>query len=81
MTVQVLLFAHLRDISGAGEISMELPPGSTIESLADRLAQRDIRFHGMLRYARPTLNAEWTTPEALLTEHDVVGFLPPSSGG
>ena len=81
MKIRALFFAHLRDVAGAGEREFELREGATILEFAEYLAGADIRFHGMLRYARLAVNGEWSTTETVLHEGDEVGFLPPSSGG
>jgi molybdopterin converting factor small subunit len=81
MTVNVLFFAHLRDLAGAGKRTYVLGEGATVEDLANLLADEDSRFNGLLRYARPTVNAEWATGATVLRDGDETGFLPPSSGG
>jgi molybdopterin converting factor small subunit len=81
MKVRVLFFAHLRELAGSGEHEFDLPDGITIGGLAEELTKLDIRFRGMLKYARPAINGEWATVDSPLTAGDEVGFLPPSSGG
>jgi len=81
MKVRTLFFAHLSGIAGAGEINYELPSGTTIEEFAEILASKDIRFNGILRYARTAVNGEWASRETVLQDGDEIGFLPPSSGG
>ncbi len=81
MTIKVLFFAHFRDLAGTSEAEYFLPEGATMEDLASILAANDVRFNGLLRYARPTVNAEWATASTVLHHGDEAGFLPPSSGG
>jgi molybdopterin converting factor subunit 1 len=81
MNVRVLFFAHLKDMAGAGEKSFELAEGTTISALAEMLVTSDVRFHGLLRYARPAINGEWATADSIISNGDEIAFLPPSSGG
>jgi molybdopterin synthase catalytic subunit len=81
MLIRALFFAHLKDMAGASELEFDLPDSTTISQLAERLSLSDVRFNGMLRYARPAVNGEWATAATVLCEGDEVGFLPPSSGG
>ena len=81
MKVRALFFAHLRELAGAGEREFDLPDGLTVQEFADELAAKDIRFNGMLKYARPALNGDWATAVTALHDGDEIGFLPPSSGG
>jgi molybdopterin converting factor small subunit len=79
--VRALFFAHLRDMAGGGDREFELSEGTTVNDLADQLAILDVRFNGLLRYARPAINGEWAIASAVLRDGDEIGFLPPSSGG
>jgi len=81
MKIRALFFAHLRAMAGAGEREYVVPDGSTVTDFAAILADADVRFNGMLRYARPAINGEWATANTVLREGDEIGFLPPSSGG
>ena len=81
MKIRALFFAHLSGMAGGGERCLDLPDGATVQDLATHLADADIRFNGMLRYARPAINGEWATPSTVLQDGDEIGFLPPSSGG
>lgn len=81
MRVKVLLFARLRDLAGAAEVDLDVPPGATIRQVWDALAARHaaVAPHaGSLSCAR---NAEYSRWDATLAEGDEVAFLPPVSGG
>lgn len=81
MTVKVLYFGRLKELSGASEEEVELLDGSMIEDLFSRCSagRPELRkFRASLVAARNREFAAWNTP---LSAGDEVGFLPPVSGG
>jgi molybdopterin converting factor subunit 1 len=81
MRVTVRLFARLRDLAGAGEISREVPPESTVDAVWATL----VRDYPAFEAYRPSLscavNAEYARFHTPVAEGDEVAFLPPVSGG
>ena len=81
MTVKVLYFGRLKELSGASEESVELRDGALIEDhFSQCSAARPAlsKFRPSLVAARNREFAAWNTP---LRSGDEVGFLPPVSGG
>jgi len=81
MTVKVLYFGRLRELSGAAEEVVEVREGALIEELFSRCSvdRPELRkFRPSLVAARNQEFAAWNTP---LHAGDEVGFLPPVSGG
>ena len=81
MTIKVLYFGLLRELSGSSEESVELRDGALIEELFQTCsaAKPELRkFRPSLVAARNQEFAAWNTP---LRSGDEVGFLPPVSGG
>ena len=81
MRVTVRLFARLRDIAGAPELSREVAPGSTIGTLWSALAHD---FPELAQYERSissAVNADYAKMDRTLSDGDEVAFLPPVSGG
>jgi len=80
-TVHVRLYAGLRDMIGARDIVMELPPGATIGTLRDRLGEA----YPIVQPVLPTLvcavDEEYVPSEHVLREDDRVSLIPPVSGG
>jgi molybdopterin synthase catalytic subunit/sulfur carrier protein ThiS len=79
MQIQVLAFGVLKVWLGASPAVVELPEGATV---ADLLAQFSARpsapsLHGIA----VSVNAEFATGPQVLHTGDVVGLLPPVSGG
>ena len=76
MKVRVLFFAHLRDILGVSEQSLEVGEKSTAGELADRF------FHSAdrppLLYA---VNECFVDADRELRDNDTLAFMTPVSGG
>jgi molybdopterin converting factor small subunit len=81
MTIKVLYFGRLKELSGLAEELVELREGAVIEDLfVTCSAERPgfARFRPSLVAARNREFAAWDTP---LRGGDEIGFLPPVSGG
>ena len=81
MRVTVRLFARLRDIAGASELSREMATGATIGDLWRQLATE---FPELVQYERSistAVNADYARMNHVLVPDDEVAFLPPVSGG
>ena len=81
MRVTVKLFARLRDIAGAPELSREVAAGSTVGGLWQQLAAE---FPALAPYERSistAVNADYARMDATVRDGDEVAFLPPVSGG
>ena len=81
MFVTVRLFARLRELAGASELTRELPDGATALS-AWRSMTRE--FPALSHYERTVacaVNEEYARMTTTLTDGDEVAFLPPVSGG
>jgi molybdopterin converting factor subunit 1 len=81
MRVTVRLFARLRDIARAGELSRDAPAGATVGDIWRGLVAE---FPEMARYESSmssAVNADYARMTAVVSEGDEVAFLPPVSGG
>ena len=81
MRVTVRLFARLRDLAGAAEMSREIESGGTIGAVWRDL---DGEFPALADYERSisaALNADYARMDAEVHDGDEVAFLPPVSGG
>jgi molybdopterin converting factor subunit 1 len=79
--VTVRLFARLRDIAGAAELTRDLPAGATIGSLWRQLAAE---FPDLAQYERSissAVNLDYARMDHAVSEGDEIAFLPPVSGG
>jgi molybdopterin converting factor subunit 1 len=81
MRVTVRLFARLREIVGAPEVSRDVPEGATLGVVWDRLAAE---YPGLAPYRASisgAVNADYARMRAEVHDGDEVAFLPPVSGG
>lgn len=82
MTVNVRLFAILRERAGRDSLEVELPEGA---SVADALVavEREAGLDGLLARVgvRAAVNREYVPAETLLSPGDEVALIPPVSGG
>lgn len=81
MRVTVRLFARLRDIAGAGELERDVPAGATVRVLWETLTREFPELEPYAASISSAVNAEYTRPDAPLSDGDEVAFLPPVSGG
>jgi len=81
MRVTVRLFARLRDITGTGELTRELPAGATAALLWDTLAKDYADLDSYREAVSTAVNAEYSKMSHPLADGDEVAFLPPVSGG
>jgi molybdopterin converting factor subunit 1 len=79
--VTVRLFARLRDIAGAAELSRNVGADATIGGVWRALVQE---FPDLARYERSistAVNADYARMDQAVRDGDEVAFLPPVSGG
>ncbi|MER3419935.1 MAG: molybdopterin converting factor subunit 1, partial [Chloroflexota bacterium] len=61
MQTRVLLFAALREAAGAREMLVDLPEGSTVAELRQRLAVEQPRLAPLLGNAAAAVNEEYVS--------------------
>jgi molybdopterin synthase sulfur carrier subunit len=81
ITVNVLLFAQLRDGFGTDELAASLPSGATGAGLLEWLSQRNPRVKDLLGVSRLAVNCEYVSVDHRLQDGDEVVVIPPVSGG
>jgi molybdopterin converting factor subunit 1 len=79
--VTIRLFARLREIAGASELTRTLDPGATVGSLWRELAAEHKDFAQYERSISSAVNADYAKMDRRLADGDEVAFLPPVSGG
>jgi MoaE-MoaD fusion protein len=81
MTVRILFFGPLREITGTSEDTLDCQPGDTLASLFDRYIAKYPRIADMRESIVLARNRELLPSTATLSHGDEVAFLPPVSGG
>ena len=78
--MRILFFAHLKDVTGQGEIEWHGGPVDTEGFWRNLLA----RYPGLERF-RPSVrlarNGEYVQADAIFLDTDEVALIPPVSGG
>ncbi len=81
MRVTVRLFARLRDIAGAAELSRDLASGATIGDVWRQLANEFPELANYERSISTAINADYAKMDQVVDDGDEIAFLPPVSGG
>jgi len=79
--ITVRLFARLREIVGAAEVTRTVEPGSTVGTIWQQLAQEHTALGQYERSISCAVNADYARMSRALADGDEVAFLPPVSGG
>ncbi len=77
----LLFFAAARDIAGTGELRIEVPPGTRIGAVRDKLAAEYPGLKPLLAVCRFCVNSDYAPVDASLKDGDEIGVIPPVSGG
>ncbi|MEO6237892.1 MAG: molybdopterin converting factor subunit 1 [Vicinamibacterales bacterium] len=81
MQVTIRLFARLRELAGASELTRDLPDGAVARDAWQALV---VDFPALADHTRSiscAVNEEYARLTAALEDGDEVAFLPPVSGG
>jgi molybdopterin converting factor subunit 1 len=81
MKVSVKLFAAARQLTGAGEIALELPAETTVAELRGALAAKHPALAPLLRHALFAIDAEYATDATAIRDGAEIACIPPVSGG
>jgi len=81
MQIRVKLFAILKDAVGAGELTLELPEPSTVESAGKALLAQAPALGNYLPRVAFAVNREYVKPDTELHPDDELALIPPVSGG
>jgi molybdopterin converting factor subunit 1 len=81
MRVTVRLFARLRDIVGANELTRDTPATASVKTVWDQLVAEFPELGAYTASISSAVNAEYARMDVRLSEGDEVAFLPPVSGG
>lgn len=81
VTVTVKLFAAYQEALGVPELALELPAGSTVASVRDRLLTEHPELEQWREVTRFGINLQFVKPDTPLNTGDEVVLIPPVSGG
>lgn len=81
VTIRVLFFGMLKDVTGRAEDSLDLPDGATLASVFDHYAAQFPKLRDYAQSIVLAANAQFADRAAAVNDGDEVAFLPPVSGG
>ncbi len=79
--VKVLFFATLRDLAGTRSAQIDVPDGTTVRGLMERVVQQYPNLKAPIETALVAVNREYAGEEAVVPDGADVAFFPPVSGG
>jgi len=81
VTMRVLFFAHLKDVTGCAETELRLAAPADANELWRQLARRFPELAGFRSSVRLARNCEYVGTDGRFADADEVGLIPPVSGG
>jgi molybdopterin converting factor subunit 1 len=81
MRINLLLFALYRDLTGVGELTVDVADGASAAAALHELRLRDRRFAALPERPVVAVNMEYAGLDAVLSEGDELALLPPVAGG
>lgn len=81
ITVTVKLFAAYQEAYGVPELVLELPSGTAVEEVRDRLIAEHPKLAQWRDITRFGINLQFVEPNTALQEGDEIVLIPPVSGG
>jgi len=81
ITITVKLFAAYQDAFGIPELVLELPEGTPVKAVCDRLIAEHPELAKWRDITRFGINLIFVEPDTLLQNGDEVVLIPPVSGG
>jgi molybdopterin synthase catalytic subunit len=81
MRIRLLLFALYRDLTGVGELDIDVRDGSSAAAALSALRHSDARFDRLPERPVVAINREYAQLDARLADGDELALLPPVAGG
>jgi sulfur-carrier protein len=79
--ITVKLFAAYQEAYGVPELCLELPAGTTVQALCDRLITEHPELKPLRSITRFGVNLQFVEADTALQSGDEVVLIPPVSGG
>ena len=81
MRVSVSFYSYFKDLAGCAATTEDVPEGTTLGGLFERLAGRFPKLAAMERSTMMALGVEYRDRNCVLREGDEVSLFPPVQGG
>jgi len=81
MRVRVSFYSYFKDLTGCSEVTEDLPDGSTLGDLLNRLVTRFPKLAAMRKSALMAVGVDYQDSRYVLKAGDQVSLFPPVQGG
>ena len=81
ITITVKLFAAYQEAYGVPELTLELPEGTPVLAVQERLITEHPELEQWRDLTRFGVNLQFAEPDTMLKDGDEVVLIPPVSGG
>lgn len=81
MTVQILLFASLKDALSASQLELDVPEGARVQDVLQQLGELHPKIAPYLPHVRVARNLDYAAPDDQVQPGDELALIPPVSGG
>jgi molybdopterin converting factor subunit 1 len=81
MRIHLLLFALYRDLTGVGELHIDVQDGSSAAAVLQAIREQDGRFARLPERPVVAVNRAFVELDTRLTDGDELALLPPVAGG
>jgi molybdopterin synthase catalytic subunit len=81
ITINVRLFAGLRELAGASSVAVEVPEGATLAMVKQRIEEAHPRTRELMPTVVCAVNEEYVPGDHRVRAGDTVALIPPVSGG
>jgi sulfur-carrier protein len=81
VNVTVKLFAAYQEVYGKAEVSLEVPPGTTVGMVGDRIRSLHPTLQSLAAVTRYGVNLTFANAETIVQQGDEIVLIPPVSGG
>lgn len=81
MKIKVLVFAHIKEIIGSGEVALELANGGKGDDVLGKLVELYPELADHRKYLKLSMNGEYINNNDAVLDDSEIAIFPPVSGG
>ena len=81
MTIQILLFATLKDAAPGGQLEIEVPDGARVSDVWEAAIARAPQLEKWRQHARVAVNQSYADDDEIVPAGAEIALIPPVSGG
>ena len=81
MIIRIQFWSYFKDIAGSEFTEVEVPSGTTLGQLQDRIGQQFPKMASLRGCTLASVGVDYQTAEHILHDGDQVSLFPPVQGG